>query len=337
MINVNETQQFYAVLDGAAPNLGVALVASIRTILGTVVSPNQPTIEVVIDGVHTGVYVSQFLSPGVEGEYLVRWDDGTGNAPYNEELIVGEDVLDDSTYAHPGADFSATLTAQAAIPDVSLAVVAPPSTVEIEPVDVSVVESPAGTYTALLTAPTEEREFVIVWLIGADYVADVLRVSALVPADFGHLEYEPTIEEVGALLRARTNNGRNVELGTFTSATRPTGVEALKLIVKAAQHVAVSLGGDIPNVLIAEVKGLVTLRAAMMIELSYFPEQVSSNRSPYQQYKDLYDEMLPLVRERVASEESLEIEDDTTLSSNAPAYSFPNNNLGGLVGWRTRW
>lgn len=94
------------------------------------------------------------------------------------------------------------------------------------------------------------------------------------------------------MLRARTKDSNGAEAGTFTANTRPSNIQATDLIANAAGTVSLSIGDDIPAKLFDEAKKVVAYLAAMLIELSYFPEQVSSERSAYQQYKDLYDEAI---------------------------------------------
>jgi hypothetical protein len=98
----------------------------------------------------------------------------------------------------------------------------------------------------------------------------------------------PSLPQVGGLLRARTKDDAGNELGTFTSATRPTAAEANELVQQAADTFLLRAGDDIPQQLWEESRRVVALRAAMLIELSYFPEQVTTGRSPYASYENLW-------------------------------------------------
>jgi hypothetical protein len=63
------------------------------------------------------------------------------------------------------------------------------------------------------------------------------------------------------------------------------------LIAQAADFVAAAIGG-VPDRCAAAAGSAVLLRAAMLVELSYFPEQVRSDRSPYPELKALADDAL---------------------------------------------
>lgn len=97
--------------------------------------------------------------------------------------------------------------------------------------------------------------------------------------------YTPTVDQVGALLRARTKDDAGNELGTFTEDTRPTAVQVEELIRQAIDTIANKVGNKVPDQLIPETQRLVALRAAMLVEASYFPEQVATGRSIYPIYE----------------------------------------------------
>lgn len=85
-------------------------------------------------------------------------------------------------------------------------------------------------------------------------------------------EYKPTLDDLGALMRARTRNDLGDELGTFNEETRPTGDEAQSMIDQALDLVSPRLGGSVPDRLEGLARSIVTLRAAMLVEASYSPE-----------------------------------------------------------------
>jgi len=107
--------------------------------------------------------------------------------------------------------------------------------------------------------------------------------------------YTPTVADVAALIRARTKDGNGNELGTFTAATRPTEVQAQEAIDHAvvALHEKVGPIGErcAPTAQLAAAYG-----AAAEIELSYFPEQARTDRSPYQFLVKRYEALLEGVR-----------------------------------------
>jgi hypothetical protein len=106
--------------------------------------------------------------------------------------------------------------------------------------------------------------------------------------------------DVARLLRARTkariatgplgNTGN--ELGEFTGDTRPTGDQVDALIMDAASSVAARVGLAIPTEHEWIARRVVAIRTAMLIELSYFPEQTDGDNTIYQRLSDLYDETL---------------------------------------------
>lgn len=104
-------------------------------------------------------------------------------------------------------------------------------------------------------------------------------------------EWTPALADVGALLRARTKDTNGNELGTFTADTRPTADEVTNLINKAVSRLAGRIGTDPCNAeLVEDAQGVAGLYAAMLVELSYFPEQIKTGQSPYTQLKELYDD-----------------------------------------------
>ena len=113
-------------------------------------------------------------------------------------------------------------------------------------------------------------------------------------------EITPTVPEVAAVLRSRTQDSNMREVGNFTEDTRPTAVQVLDLIDTAVADVSVVAGPDAPIDLAASRKSAATIRTAMLIELSYFPEQVRSDRSPYRYYAELYAEQTKALRSAVS-------------------------------------
>jgi hypothetical protein len=101
--------------------------------------------------------------------------------------------------------------------------------------------------------------------------------------------WRPTVDDVAALLRARTKNGSGNEVGTFDNTTRPTDIEVERLITNGVAKVASVVGYTLPDDCWEEAAHLACLVAACQIELSYWPEQVRTERSPYsmlwQQYQ----------------------------------------------------
>lgn len=119
--------------------------------------------------------------------------------------------------------------------------------------------------------------------------------------------WKPTAKEVASLLRARTKTRAGGEVGEFTEpddprgATRPSKAQVEELIVDAMGEISIEAHPceDKP-VIAASAKGLARLLAAMLVETSFFPEQVAKDLSPYDKFKELYDEKLPKYTEAVS-------------------------------------
>src|SRR5262245_21838136 len=110
--------------------------------------------------------------------------------------------------------------------------------------------------------------------------------------------WAPTVADVAALIRARTKDNNGNELGTFTTATRPTDAQAQEAIA----HAVLGLGekvGAVGTQCEPTAKLCAGYGAAAEIELSYFPEQARTDRSPYQFLVKRYEALLEGVRECV--------------------------------------
>jgi hypothetical protein len=101
--------------------------------------------------------------------------------------------------------------------------------------------------------------------------------------------FAPSVVAVSALLRARTKDSTGLEVGTFNDDTRPTSAQVLSLIDLAVVDVQTILGTSPPDYLADAAKSTATLKAAMYVELSYYPEQVRSDRSAYHDYQQMYE------------------------------------------------
>jgi hypothetical protein len=99
----------------------------------------------------------------------------------------------------------------------------------------------------------------------------------------------PSVADVAALLRARTKDVNGDEVGTFTSATRPTSVQIAGLAVDAAADVQARLGSSPPVGIEDAGRGAAAVLAAMTVELSFLPEQTQTGRSPYDQLREMFE------------------------------------------------
>lgn len=155
----------------------------------------------------------------------------------------------------------------------------------------------------------------------------------------------PTVDDVAALLRARTQDNHDDEIGTFNDDTRPTGDEVQKIIDQACSVVLTRVGSmDTPPMDCPTAPSLRTnaasnaaMLAVMLVELSYFPEQVRSDRSAFEEYRDLWNTLMDSLVDAAAECRGGEVvPDDGGGSSAGPSWSFPVD-AGGLVGWQTKW
>jgi hypothetical protein len=91
-----------------------------------------------------------------------------------------------------------------------------------------------------------------------------------------------------------------------------------------------------------QAKYWIIMLVCMLIELSYFPEQVRSDRSAFQGYKDLWDDDtvgFNVFRESAIACGGTGTGPDDGTGGGAPgwpAWDFPVD-VGGMVGWQTRW
>ncbi len=200
-------------------------------------------------------------------------------------------------------------------------------------------------YVARLVAPLTPGNYTIVWQ-GPE---SNQTASEPVVVEIG---IEPSVASVAALLRARTKVKGGGELGMFTSVTRPTDVEVDLLIEEAMSEVLGKVTPIDPTLPAGSaynapgsdyegrIRGAVRLYTAVLVELSYFPEQVGSSKSPAATYQALYDSR---IRALIAEGETGRAEgmgQGASGRGDSPAdasWSFPNIAPGGLVGWTSRW
>lgn len=143
-------------------------------------------------------------------------------------------------------------------------------------------------------------------------------------------DYTPVSADVANVLRARTRDATGTEQGVFSAETRPTADNVDALAVMAAETVAGRHGADLDEVVWPAASWLATLETALLIELSYFPEQVNSNRSPYEHLLDLRDRAEASLVEALGRVASGGVDPDNPL----PEYTFHDHDL---ISRETRW
>jgi hypothetical protein len=92
--------------------------------------------------------------------------------------------------------------------------------------------------------------------------------------------YRPLVADVGELIRSRTVDANATEQGTFTADTRPTYEQVDHIIDRAMWKLEAKFGPVVKQELVGAAAEVVALRAALMIELSYFGDQIRADRSP---------------------------------------------------------
>jgi hypothetical protein len=100
----------------------------------------------------------------------------------------------------------------------------------------------------------------------------------------------PSVDEVGHYLRARTTDRDGNEIGTFDATTRPTEEQVETYIHDAIAEITTRVGGTFFREEYAHTaSNLAAIRAAMSVELSFYPEQISEGQSSYNSLAELYD------------------------------------------------
>jgi hypothetical protein len=152
----------------------------------------------------------------------------------------------------------------------------------------------------------------------------------------------PSVSEVASRVPRRTkeNMTGGREVGTFTSKTSPTAEQVEDHITDAVDEVTGKIGTPTAgSKLERRARGAISLYAAMLIELTYFPEQVQTNRSPFTALERLYNSRIGSL---IADAEQGDDDDGGgggMGGDGSPAnasWAFPED-AGGLVGWQTRW
>jgi len=116
-------------------------------------------------------------------------------------------------------------------------------------------------------------------------------------------QWAPSVQDVANLLRARTINKNGGEVGTFNAATRPSDEEVQGLIESSYGDVVDAIGQitDVPSNLVNAASSIVAIGAAMLVEMSYYPEQVGTGRSPYAQLASQYKDKLCRLQDAIVS------------------------------------
>ena len=144
---------------------------------------------------------------------------------------------------------------------------------------------------------------------------------------------DATPANVAALLRARTKDQGGRELGEWTDETRPTLTQVDETIALAEATVEAKVGAPVETCA-ASFAIAVCYEAACLIKKSYFPEQVESGRSHYDQLRAETDAVLEGVKRCQAG-------DDPATPGDERAFAFdvctPPGAGCGAYGWPYDW
>jgi hypothetical protein len=169
----------------------------------------------------------------------------------------------------------------------------------LQPLDSDPSNPQARTFTTSL-ATTQEGFFTLTFFDAAGASSQPLMQVMNQPS-----EVRPTVGELGAFMRARTVAAGSAgnELGTFTAATRPTAAEADGLIDQAVSAVLMRTGADIPDRFVTQTRFVVLIHAAMLVELTFYRNEVSRDQSAYAQYEQLYKDTAAALLGAIADED----------------------------------
>lgn len=101
-----------------------------------------------------------------------------------------------------------------------------------------------------------------------------------------NVNYLPTVDQVARKILSRTKDNRGNLGGTFTASTTPTDEQVEQIIFDAVKPIADVIGDIVPDELLDDAQDVVALKAAMQVELSFYPDQVNTGRSIYPQLKE---------------------------------------------------
>lgn len=200
-----------------------------------------------------------------------------------------------------------------------------------------VTEPRPHTYRAVLTV-MDVGTFQVRWTYIDPATAnevvqeEEVRVTSLGAVTVPVGEMLPEVIDVADLLQSRTRSTvGGALLHTFTDKTEPTDERVYRHIDKAYDRVRARTGPITDPDLIEEARQLVTLYAAMMVELTHYSEQINTDKSPYKELKKLYDEGMAALVESLGAEGLSAVDDApvaTDTYSGSPYYDFPPTSIG---------
>lgn len=171
----------------------------------------------------------------------------------------------------------------------------PRQTFALSPIDADPANPETRQFTTV-NATLIDGWYRIVWIDGSFAESATEPVQNILPVE---AEYYPTLAQVARHLASRTRDQYGAIRGTFDDKTSPKGGLVSSLIPEAAEKVADVVGDVVPDEFLDDARNLVALRTAMQVELDFFPDQINTNRSPYQQLSDLFDKESALLAQAI--------------------------------------
>lgn len=161
--------------------------------------------------------------------------------------------------------------------------------------------------------------------------------------------YTPALSDVVPLVRNRTRDANGNTLGTFTPAatgtTTPSQEDATAMIAAAVLEAYPIFGDDIPDnpgdttragydvdALRKAAKRAVAYRAAALIELTYYADQVSSSKSPYPMLMETHKDLIKSVGTAIQQAGTGDI---PGTSDDVPVALYDNLPNTNIIGWGT--
>lgn len=157
-------------------------------------------------------------------------------------------------------------------------------------------------------------------------------------------DYTPTLTDIGTVTRTRTRDQFGAELGTFSDDTYPSGDSVNTLIQNAVGYIegfAAAGGVEIGDGCAGNAKSAIVYRVAFSIELGFYPEQITGDHSPYDNFKDLYESAInqlarclgiPEPDDSTGNGGNDQNDDETAIAQ----FGFPTRVLG-MTAWMEGW
>lgn len=115
--------------------------------------------------------------------------------------------------------------------------------------------------------------------------------------------WRPTVQEVASYVTRRTKIPGGILAGTFTTQTEPTAAQVELLIGQAVDHVSSAIGIEPCNgQLQRDARAAAALYAAILVEVSFFPETTSNQGSSAVRLESLFNGRIKTLAAAVEAE-----------------------------------